>query len=58
MSMTRRVLLAAGILLLDLAVFFLPLSAIFLAYIVIANPAWFRDFLNHLDANSNGQQLR
>ncbi len=58
MSMTRRVLLAAAILLLDLAVFFLPLSAIFLAYVVVANPAWFRDFLNHLDADGDGRRLR
>jgi hypothetical protein len=34
----------------DLAVFFLPLTAIFLIYILMVNPPWFRDFLNTLDS--------
>lgn len=49
MSLTNRILLAAGILLLDLAVFFFPLTAIFLAYIIIFNPPWFREFIKNLD---------
>ena len=49
MTMTKRILICVGILLLDLAVFFLPLTALFLIYILIANPPWFRDFLNSLD---------
>jgi hypothetical protein len=49
MTMTKRILICVGILLLDLAVFFLPLTALFLIYILIANPPWFRDFLNGLD---------
>jgi len=49
MDKTRRILLGIGILLVDLIVFFLPLSAIFLMYIIIFNPPWFRDFLNNLD---------
>lgn len=49
MTMTKRVLTAVAILLTDLIIFFLPLTAIFLAYIVIFNPPWFRDFLNNLD---------
>jgi hypothetical protein len=47
--MTRRILLCIGILLVDLAVFALPLTALFLIYILIGNPPWFRDFLNRLD---------
>jgi len=35
----------------DSAVFFLPLTAIFMAYILIWNPAWFRDFLSSFDKN-------
>ena len=48
MDKTRRILLGIGVLLVDLIVFFLPLSAIFLMYIIIFNPPWFRDFLNNL----------
>jgi hypothetical protein len=49
MNKTKRILLAVGILLVDLFIFFLPLTALFLIYIIIFNPPWFRDFLNHLD---------
>jgi len=49
MSMTKRVLLAAGILLIDLLIFFVPLTALFLIYIVLYNPPWFREFLVNLD---------
>lgn len=46
-----RTLLALLILIVDSAVFFLPLTAIFMAYILIWNPAWFRDFLSSFDKN-------
>lgn len=49
MNITTRILLGAGILAVDLAVFFLPLTAFFLIYILIVNPPWFRDFLKNLD---------
>ena len=49
MRMSHRLLLSVGILVVDLAIFFLPLTAIFLVYIVIYNPAWFREFLDNLD---------
>ncbi len=49
MSIGKRILIGLGILLVDLAVFFLPLSALFLSYVLIVNPPWFRDFLNNLD---------
>ncbi len=49
MSFTQRVLLSIGILLIDLIVFFLPLTALFLVYIILANPAWFREFLQDLN---------
>ena len=49
MSPLYRILIAAGILVLDGALFFLPLSAVFLAYVVLVNPPWFRNFLNGLD---------
>ena len=50
MKMTHRVLLALGVLALDLVVFFLPLTALFLAYVFIYNPPWFRELINSLDA--------
>jgi hypothetical protein len=56
--MTARVLIALGVLLPDLAVFFLPLIALFLAYVLVYNPPWFREFLNNLDraeADSSGE---
>jgi len=50
MSMFNRVLLALGVVAVDLAVFFVPLTAVFMAYILVYNPPWFREFLNTLDA--------
>ncbi|MCK5241532.1 hypothetical protein KAR34_03675 [bacterium] len=46
MSFTKRLLIACGLLLLDGIIFFLPLTAIFLVYIILVNPPWFREFLN------------
>ena len=48
--MINRVLLALGVVALDFAVFFLPLTAVFMAYILLYNPPWFREFLASLDA--------
>jgi hypothetical protein len=50
MEMTKRILLAVAILAIDTVFFFLPLTAIFLAYVLIANPPWFRQFINRLDS--------
>jgi hypothetical protein len=49
MTMTKRILICTGILLVDLVVFYLPLTALFLIYILIVNPPWFRDVLNRID---------
>lgn len=54
MTKTKRILLAALILGIDLAVFFLPLTALFLIYILMVNPPWFREFLENLDAPEPG----
>lgn len=51
MRMAHRILICIGILLVDLIVFFLPLTALFLIYIILANPPWFREFLEKLDHN-------
>lgn len=49
MSKTQRILICVIILLLDLVVFFLPLTAIFFVYVILQNPPWFREFLQQLD---------
>jgi hypothetical protein len=51
MTMFNRVLLALGVVALDLVVFFVPLTALFMAYVLIYNPPWFREFINSLDAD-------
>jgi hypothetical protein len=50
MTKNKKILLSMAIMGVDLAVFFLPLTAIFLIYILMVNPPWFRDFLNTLDS--------
>jgi hypothetical protein len=49
MSMNYRILICIGILLIDLFVFYLPLTALFLIYILLANPPWFREFLQQIN---------
>lgn len=56
MSMMVRILIAVGVFVLDLAVFFVPLTALFMGYILLYNPPWFREFLNNLDAPIAGKQ--
>ena len=51
MRFIHRVLLAAGVIVLDSVVFFLPLTAFFLAYVILYNPPWFRKFLLELDVS-------
>ena len=46
MPMKYRALLAVAVVLLDTLVFFVPLGAVFLAYVLTANPPWFRQILN------------
>jgi hypothetical protein len=53
MSEQKRILLALGIILLDLVVFFFPMAAFFLAYVIIYNPPWARDFLERLDKGTH-----
>lgn len=53
-----RILLALLILVVDTVAFYMPLTAIFLAYILIWNPAWFRDFLNNFGPNDPPTPIR
>ena len=54
MNMTYRIALAALVLIVDLAIFFFPLTAVFLAYVLIFNPLWFRDFLGGMEQPGQG----
>jgi len=40
--------LALGVILLDLGIFFFPLTAFFVAYVIIYNPPWVKNFLEEL----------
>jgi hypothetical protein len=53
MSRTQRLLLALAIVAVDAVLFVVPLASLFLAYVIVANPPWFRDFLNGM-AESDG----
>ena len=48
MSLTKRILIALGVLLLHPLLFFIPAAELFIGYILIFNPPWFRNFLNNL----------
>jgi hypothetical protein len=41
MSLINRASLAAGIFLIDLLLFFVPLAAVLAVYVLLARPAWF-----------------
>jgi hypothetical protein len=55
--MSHRILLAVGVIALDFVVFFLPLTALFLAYIFVYNPPWFRELINSLDGGQDEKPL-
>ena len=46
MGKKQRIMLAVGILVVDSVLFFFPFGALFLAYILIVNPPWFRQMLS------------
>ena len=48
MSTHQRVLLAVAVVLIDLSLFVLPLTGLFAAYILLARPPWFFDWMNEL----------
>ncbi|MFP4391037.1 MAG: hypothetical protein ACLFRG_20755 [Desulfococcaceae bacterium] len=49
MTQIQRFALCAAILAVDLLVFFFPLTAVFLVYVILVNPPWVRRFLDQLD---------
>jgi len=52
MSEFQRLVLALAIVLVDWAVFFLPLAALFIAYVIVVNPPFVRNFLNAAASSS------
>lgn len=43
MNSSGRVVLAVAIVLVDLVLFAVPLTAFFAAYVIVARPPWFRE---------------
>ena len=48
MTFGERLLWASAIVLIDTTIFVLPLAALFAAYILLARPPWFRDWILYL----------
>jgi hypothetical protein len=48
MSAPGRLALAAAIVVVDLALFAVPLVALVAAYVIVARPPWFRDWVRRL----------
>ena len=49
MKMWKRILLCMGLLVLHYVLIFFPLAEMFVVYIIIFNPRWFRNFLDNLN---------
>lgn len=47
-SFWSRLLLALSVVLIDILVFILPLTAFFFAYVIIARPRWFKEWVDRL----------
>jgi hypothetical protein len=48
MHLSHRLLLALLIVVVDTAAFAVPLAALLLAYVLLARPDWFRDWVDRL----------
>jgi hypothetical protein len=48
MTFGGRLLWASAVVLVDLITIGIPLTAMFAAYVLLARPAWFRDWINEL----------
>ena len=52
MTQAQRLILAVAIVVIDAVAFVVPLAALFLAYVILVNPPWFRGFIDKLDGPS------
>ena len=48
MSLTERLVLAVAIVLVDLLVFVIPLTGLAAAWLILARPPWFREWVDRL----------
>ena len=48
--MAERLILAVAVLLIDATVFVVPLAGFFVAYVIVARPPWFREWVAALYA--------
>jgi hypothetical protein len=48
MTLTERVILAVAIVLVDLVVFVVPLTGLAAAWLILARPPWFREWVDRL----------
>lgn len=51
MNLGYRLLICLAIVGLHFAAFVVPVSELFMIYIILFNPRWFRDFLNNSSAS-------
>ncbi len=49
MNIYIRIVICVAILVIHFAGFILPLTELFIIYILLVNPPWFREFINNLD---------
>ena len=52
MSTSERVLLAVAIVLVDVVVFVVPVTGLFAAWVLLARPPWFRQWVGRLYGES------
>jgi hypothetical protein len=48
MTSNERLIIAVAIVVVDILVFALPLTAIFAAYILVSRPPWFRNWITRV----------
>ena len=54
MTLGTRVAIAILVVALDAAVFVVPLAGLFVAYVIVARPPWFAEWVKLLYANGDG----
>ncbi len=52
MKSSDRWLLSVAVIVVDLAVFFLPLTGLFAAYVLLVRPPWFKSWVQRLYADT------
>ncbi len=55
MTHSQRILLAVAIIVVDVVAVFIPLTAVVAAYIILARPPWFREWIARVYSESKLQ---